>query len=189
MSERMHHGSSLAAAARALAVLSWLAAGAWLGAGCERVTSTTSAGGAAATLGATSTPPSSDPTLLRRDGERVFVPEASPVRSRLLVAPVESKSIQTRLVVPASVESDPARTAKITPPLAGRVVKLFVRFGDTVRKDQPLLAMDAPDLVSAQTDYLRAKSAEAQSQRTLARQKDLQQHGIGAQKELDQADT
>lgn len=157
---------------------------------CDRVASITSSIGATgASSGGTTSAPSIDPTLLRRDGDRVFVPEASPVRSRLLVAPAESKSIQTRLVVPASVESDPARTAKITPPLPGRVVKLFVRFGDTVAKEQPLLAMDSPDLVSAQTDYLRAKSAEVQAERTLARQKDLQQHGIGAQKELEQADT
>jgi cobalt-zinc-cadmium efflux system membrane fusion protein len=64
-----------------------------------------------------------------------------------------------------------------------------VRFGATVKKNDPLLALDSPDLVAAQTDYLKARSALAQTQRTLVRQRDLQQHGIGAQKELEQAQT
>lgn len=79
--------------------------------------------------------------------------------------------------------------AKIAPPLTGRVVKLFVRFGDTVKQGSPLLSLDSADLVSAQSDYLKAKSALAQAERNVARQKDLKDHGIGAQRELEQAQT
>jgi cobalt-zinc-cadmium efflux system membrane fusion protein len=128
------------------------------------------------------------PTV-ERHGDLIFVPDTSPLRSRLQVGPARIEKISTKLVVPASVESDPARTAKITPPLAGRVVKLFVRFGASVKKGDPLLTIDSPDLVAAQTDYLKARSALAQADRTAGRQKDLQQHGIGAQKELEQAQT
>lgn len=126
---------------------------------------------------------------IEHHGDRLFIPEGSPVRARLQIGPARIEKISTRLVVPATVESDPARTAKITPPLAGRVVKLFVRFGASVKKGDPLLTIDSPDLVAAQTDYLKARSALAQADRTLGRQKDLQQHGIGAQKELEQAQT
>jgi len=130
-----------------------------------------------------------EPVSIVRQGERLVIPEGSPLRERLTVAPARIEKISTRLVAPATVESDPARTAKITPPLAGRVVNLFVRFGASVSKGDPLLTMDSPDLVAAQTDYLKARSALAQSDRTLGRQRDLQQHGIGAQKELEQAQT
>ena len=44
-------------------------------------------------------------------------------------------------------------------------------------------------LVSAQTDYLKAKSGFAQAEKNLARQKDLVEHGIGAQRELEQSQT
>ena len=64
-----------------------------------------------------------------------------------------------------------------------------MRFGDSVQKGQPLLDIDSPDLVAAQTDYLRAGSALAQSQRTLSRQQDLKQAGIGAAREVEQAQT
>ncbi len=130
-----------------------------------------------------------EPPAVDHEGEKLIVPAGSPVRDRLKIAPARLEKISTRLVTPASVESDPARTAKITPPLPGRVVKLFVRFGASVKKGDPLLTIDSPDLVAAQTDYLKAKSALALAERTLGRQRDLQQHGIGAQKELEQAQT
>ena len=130
-----------------------------------------------------------EPPAIERQGDRLLIPEGSPLRERLTIGSARIAQISTRLVVPSTVESDPARTAKITPPLPGRVVKLFVRFGASVRKGDPLLTMDSPDLVSAQTDYLKARSALAQADRTLGRQRDLQQHGIGAQKELEQAQT
>jgi membrane fusion protein, heavy metal efflux system len=83
-----------------------------------------------------------------------------------------------------------ARTSShATPPLPGRVVKLFVAFGDSVTEGQPLLALDSPDLAAAQSEYLRAKGAVNQAQRTAARQKDLADHGIGAQREVEQAQT
>ncbi|HEX7664288.1 MAG TPA: efflux RND transporter periplasmic adaptor subunit, partial [Polyangiaceae bacterium] len=65
----------------------------------------------------------------------------------------------------------------------------FVHFGDAVKPGTPLFSLDSTDLVSAQSDYLKAKSALAQAELSLARQKDLTEHGIGAQRELEQATT
>jgi cobalt-zinc-cadmium efflux system membrane fusion protein len=97
--------------------------------------------------------------------------------------------VRHELDVPASAEADPAKITKISPPLQGRVVKLMVSLGDAVRKGDPLYAFDSSDLAAAQSDYLKAQSAEAQAVRALKRQGDLTQHGIGAQKELEQAET
>jgi cobalt-zinc-cadmium efflux system membrane fusion protein len=127
-------------------------------------------------------------TVERRDG-KVIVPAESPLRARLRVAPVAMETIQRQIVAPASVEAEPTRLAKIAPPLTGRIVKLFVRFGDSVKAGASLFTIDSPDLVSAQSDYLKAKTAIAQAERNVARQKDLVDHGIGAQRELEQAET
>lgn len=138
--------------------------------------------------GAASSDPSGPAPVERRDGKLV-VPEGSPLRQRLTVAEVKSEPVQRQLVAPASVEAEPTRLAKVAPPLPGRVVKLFVRFGDTVKTGDPLFSLDSADLVSAQSDYLKSKAALAQAERNLARQKDLKEHGIGAQRELEQAQT
>src|SRR6266700_25191 len=58
---------------------------------------------------------------LVRNGERITIPENSPLRGKLTIAEVGEKEIQHKLVLPAVVEADPARLAKILPPLAGRI--------------------------------------------------------------------
>jgi cobalt-zinc-cadmium efflux system membrane fusion protein len=65
----------------------------------------------------------------------------------------------------------------------------MVRLGDGVKQGAPLFSFDSSDLAAAQSDYLKARSAEVQAARALKRQRDLFEHGIGAQKELEQADT
>jgi cobalt-zinc-cadmium efflux system membrane fusion protein len=129
------------------------------------------------------------PDMYERQGNRVLVPKGSPLRDRIKVEPATEQLIQSQLLAPASVESDPARLAKISPPLSGRVEKLFVHLGDRVEKGQPLLILNAPDLAQAQADFVKAQSGLAQSQKTYARQKDLHEHGIGAQRDLEQAET
>ena len=129
-----------------------------------------------------------DLAFVRTEGD-YLIPEGSPLRERLSVAPVVAQEVHSQLVAPATVEAQPSRMAKISPPLPGRVVKLFVHFGDVVTAGAPLFTLDSPDLVSAQTDYLKAKSGFAQAEKNLARQKDLVEHGIGAQRELEQSQT
>ncbi len=119
----------------------------------------------------------------------LVIPDGSPMRTRIKVEAIAPRPVRHELNVPATAEADPAKMAKISPPLPGRVVKLFVRLGEAVKQGAPLFTLDSADLVAAQTDYLKARSAEAQTDRALARQKDLVEHGIGAKRELEQAET
>lgn len=133
--------------------------------------------------------PADDGPAVEQRGTDLVVPERSPLRERLTVAPTARRPVRHELEVPASAEADPARITRISAPLQGRVVKLLVHLGDAVRQGAPLFTFDSPDLAAAQSDFLKAKSAEAQALRALGRQRDLAEHGIGAQKELEQAET
>lgn len=126
---------------------------------------------------------------LQREGDRIVIPEGSPLRERLRVAELEARAVRRSLEAPAHVEADPSHLARITPPLEGRVVQLFVHFGEEVEAGQPLLSLDSPELVAAQTEALNARSALAQADRNLARQNDLTAHGIAARADLEQAQT
>ena len=130
-----------------------------------------------------------DSGTLVRQGNRVTVPDHSPLQDRLQVEAVQRTTVQHQVTAPAAVEADPARQAKILPPLAGRVVELKVHPGDAVKKGQELLVLDAPDFVAAQADYTRAKTVLAQAGRNVTRQEDLATHGVIGQKDVDQART
>ena len=136
-----------------------------------------------------SVPPEEPGQAFVQRGDDLLVPERSPLRERLNVQPVAPQSVRHELDVPATAEADPAKITKVSPPLQGRVVKLMVRLGEAVQKGAPLYAFDSSDLAAAQSDYVKAKSANAQTARALKRQKDLTEHGIGAQKDLEQAET
>lgn len=139
--------------------------------------------------GGSKTTAASDASSIQHQGSRVIVPASNPLASRLQSEAVRYTTFTRQVAAPASVEADPARYARILPPLAGRVLKLYVRPGDAVKKDQELLALDAPDFVTAQTDYARARSVLGQAERNLARQQDLATHGIIGQREVDQSRT
>jgi cobalt-zinc-cadmium efflux system membrane fusion protein len=85
------------------------------------------------------------------------VPEGSPYRTRISVAPVEQKEIRRTLVLPATVEADPVLTLNILPPLTGRIVELKVRLGDEVTQGQTVAVLDSGDLAQVLSDTEKAR--------------------------------
>ena len=122
-----------------------------------------------------------------RSGDRVIVPEGSPVRSALTVAPVALKEIRRDLVLPAVVEADPGRTVKVLPPVAGRVVSLKVQLGERVVQGQELLVLDSGDLAQAFSDDEKARTMLTPTKQALDRQLGLEKSGGAAIKDREQA--
>ena len=134
------------------------------------------------------TPAEKPDALVWRDNQ-VTVPEHSPVRSRLVVAPVAIQDIRRDLVLPAAAEADPARLIKVVPPLAGRVTQLKAQLGERVENGQPLVVLDSPDLGTAYADYERAKAQLALTLKNRDRQRGLAKIGGAAEKDMQQAES
>ncbi len=58
------------------------------------------------------------------------------------------------------VAYDESRTARVSSPIAGRIVSLRLQPGDPVTAGETLLALDSPDLAQAVADLRKAKSDE-----------------------------
>lgn len=127
-------------------------------------------------------------TLTRSDNV-IAVPEGSPLRSKIVVAPVVTREVSRDLALPAVVEVDPAHLIKVAPPLAGRVTQLKVTLGEHVKAGQPLFVIDSPDLAAAYSDYDRAKALLALALKNRDRQRGLSKIGGAAEKDLQQAET
>jgi cobalt-zinc-cadmium efflux system membrane fusion protein len=125
--------------------------------------------------------------IVLRDGDKYIVPPDSELRSRLTVAAVGLRDEPRMVQLPATVEADPARTANILPPVAGRIVELRVHLGDHVTKGQPLVTIDSGDLAQAWADNDKARDAFNHAGTTLRRVQGLRDAGAGAAKDLEQA--
>jgi cobalt-zinc-cadmium efflux system membrane fusion protein len=125
--------------------------------------------------------------LLVHRGNKIFVPENSALRSRLTVAAAAAQPISPKLLLPAVVESDPARTAAVLTPLSGRLIALKVALGDRVTRGQVLAVIDSPDLAEAYEDDEKASDTFKLTEKTLARQEAQNKLGVASDRDLDQA--
>jgi membrane fusion protein, heavy metal efflux system len=128
-----------------------------------------------------------EPAMLVHQGDKIVIPESSPLRKRLTVSAAQAEEVGAKLLFPALVESDPTRTAAVLTPLGGRVVQINVALGDRVRQGQVLAVIDSPDLGQAYEDNEKAADASQLTQKNLARQEQQFKLGTVSSRDLDQA--
>jgi Cu(I)/Ag(I) efflux system membrane fusion protein len=102
----------------------------------------------------------------------------SPERQQLIGVRL-GKVVRDKLVMSVSavgiVEPDQTRLVRIQSRVSGWISKLYVNFvGQKVAKNDPLLEIYSPDLVSTQNEYLLARSRQPAAEGTLS-QSDLAQ--------------
>jgi cobalt-zinc-cadmium efflux system membrane fusion protein len=93
-------------------------------------------------------------------------------------------SAPSKLVVTGTVSPDIARTVPVISLASGRIIKVFARLGDTVRKGQLLLRVRSDDIASAFAGYQSAVADETLSHAQWERAQDLHQHGAIALNDL-----
>lgn len=92
------------------------------------------------------------------------------------------------LVVPAEVRLDPDRTAHIHPIVQSQVASVRVKLGDDVEKGQVLAELRSVELGEAGADIAKARAEVQVAQDRLARQHQLVDAGVGAQRALVEAE-
>jgi membrane fusion protein, heavy metal efflux system len=127
------------------------------------------------------------PPALVHQGDKIFIPENSPLRQRLAVAPAASEDQSVPVNAPGVVEADPARTINVLPPGAGRVRELKVALGERVQQGQVLALIDSPDLAQAYSDNDKGASAARLAAKNLNYQEQQVKLGAASQRDLESA--
>ena len=129
--------------------------------------------------------PHPDPNVVMVDAEQA---------RRLKIAPVRLLEFREERTAVGRIAFNDERTTSIFAPFQGRVIRLIAKPGDRLYPGSPLLVIDSPDLVQANSDLISASVAvrKAENQVSLAervarRQKLLYEAGAGAFKDLEQA--
>jgi cobalt-zinc-cadmium efflux system membrane fusion protein len=122
-----------------------------------------------------------------RVGDRIVVPAASVLRTRLALEEPTMKEVSHTLVLPGLVEADPARTVKVMPPVTGRIIDLMAQLGGRVVMGENLALIDSSDLAQAISDQEKARSALKLARQTLDRLMVLERTSAIAVKDREQA--
>ena len=98
----------------------------------------------------------------------------------LKIETVASKTFQNQHATDGKIANDDDATTPVFSPYSGRVTKLFVKAGDEVKEGQPLLAVEATELVQAQNDLINTMSTlhTTQAQLNLAQTTEKRQHDL-----------
>lgn len=74
----------------------------------------------------------------------------------LTIEPIAQKVFRAEHLTEGKIAIDEDRATLVYSPYAGRVVKLLAKPGDVVVAGQPLFAVESPDMVQAQNDFITA---------------------------------
>ncbi len=98
-----------------------------------------------------------------------------------------SRQVYSTLNATGSVNPDVSRELPVLSLANGRVVNLFVRLGDNVRKGQPIMAVQSNDVATAFDTYVKSVNDEHLAKITLDRDKLLYDKGAIPQTQLEAA--
>jgi cobalt-zinc-cadmium efflux system membrane fusion protein len=125
------------------------------------------------------------------DGTVVIAP-GSPKLAEIHTAVVQTASVPfDEVVSPGKIEANPNLVSRVALPLTGRISSVLVKLGDSVRRGEPILTIEAPDADAAVSAYLQAQAAINQAkanvnkaQADYDRASDLFTHNAVAKKDV-----
>jgi cobalt-zinc-cadmium efflux system membrane fusion protein len=107
----------------------------------------------------------------------------------LAFATVQTQDFAPGAETEGNIAVDDTRTTAVFSPFTGRVTRVFAKMGDHVKAGAPLFALDAGEVVQAQSDILTAAAQVRQTQAALTRQQALIKDNGAATKDVQQAET
>ncbi|QWF70333.1 efflux RND transporter periplasmic adaptor subunit [Methylomonas paludis] len=123
--------------------------------------------------------------VVNTHAEPVVNVKASPALIKLLsITEIKPSEISESLSLPARVELDQLRVARIGASVTGRITEINAVLGQAVKKGERLALLNSTELSQAQSDYLKATSQVNLRQITVQRAERLLEGGILAEAEL-----
>jgi len=111
------------------------------------------------------------------------------IAGRLKWHKVAERRLPRNLVVTGKVQFNEDQTARILAPVAGQVVDLRARLGDSVKSGDTLFSLRSREVAQLMTDYLESRRDLDLAEKTLAMTKDLFEHQAASRIALQQAES
>ena len=115
-------------------------------------------------------------------------PAGAPQLAALTVRPVQLLPLPVSEPLNGRLAMDETRSARISSPIAGRVLSIRAEIGDRVARDAVLLQADAPELAAADADWRKAQADEVRKRLGYERARNLLAHEVVPQKDVEMAE-
>jgi cobalt-zinc-cadmium efflux system membrane fusion protein len=100
-------------------------------------------------------------------------------------APVDLEDVDDTVVTTGKVAYDDQKVSHVYSPVAGKVVKVFALLGSHVKKGDPLVLIESPDIGVATSDLSKAKADMLATLHEYQRQNELLEMQATSQRELE----
>ncbi len=130
---------------------------------------------------------SEQPATVLSPGQLRF-PSGAPQLASLKINPAEEAPVPLAEPLSGRITYNENVTARVSSPVAGRVVVLKAQPGDVVKQGDTLMVMDSPDFAASVADLRKAEADQARKQQSFERAKTLFEGQVLARKDLELAD-
>ncbi|SMO61522.1 membrane fusion protein, cobalt-zinc-cadmium efflux system [Chryseobacterium rhizoplanae] len=122
-------------------------------------------------------------------GDQATIPENIPIFKKIKTQVVAEQEHSDGVISAGTIQAIPNHYAEIASPFSGRITRSFIQLGQHISAGSPLFEILSSDYFSVQKDYTDALNDVQLAEKNYRRQQDLVRHGVGIQKELDEAET
>ncbi|MDQ6829851.1 MAG: efflux RND transporter periplasmic adaptor subunit [Gemmatimonadota bacterium] len=119
----------------------------------------------------------------------VWLEPGSPKLNYVTVDTVRERRERILATLPAQLVMNEEHTVRVQSPVVGRIRSLDAKPGDPVEVGSPLAHISSSDIAQARSDLLKAEAARVQTEAALRRARDLFEHHVVAQREVQQAES
>ncbi len=123
---------------------------------------------------------------VRSDGERVLL--AEPDKAGFLQIVTVDRDNEEILTLPGRIVWNEETTVRVVPQVAGRIQRVAVAVGQAVKAGETLAWLSSPDYGQARAELHKAEAAYRLAQQNLARQRELREAGVIAEKDWQQSE-
>ncbi len=107
--------------------------------------------------------------------------------AKFKVTPAAEHDFKIQREAVGNIDFNQDMSVPVFAPFPGRIITLFAKAGDDVKKGQPLFTIDSPDLIEVESKLVSAAGTLELTKRTLTRATQLFQIQGVSQKDLDQS--
>ncbi|HEV2055391.1 MAG TPA: efflux RND transporter periplasmic adaptor subunit [Methylomirabilota bacterium] len=118
-------------------------------------------------------------------------PGSTPAATADSPVKIVQPELRTRTAVletTAKVQFNEEQLVRVNAPVTGRVIEVLARPGEVVEPGHPLFVLDSPDLGQAKSDYAKAVSDLARSEKAIKLAKELFEFKVIAEKDIREAE-